>query len=154
MYLLAVVLLMALLPISSIGLDHFLFQRSVPIVVLVGKWFVFWAAGARSFLAGVRQLFQPRFTAEKIFGLTSSDALPFVRELGVANLATGTVGMLSLVKPSFVPPIAIVAAIFYGIAGVRHLTEREKNLNQNVAMITDILVSLVFIAYIGSVGPG
>jgi len=60
--------------------------------------------------------------------------------------------MLSLVKPSFVPSIAIVAAIFYGIAGIRHLTDKGKNLNQTTAMITDIYISVVFIAYIGYVG--
>jgi len=152
MYLLAVAFLLAVLPITSIGLDHFLFHPSVPVALLVGKWFVFWAAGVRLFLAGLRQFLQPRFTSEKIFGLNSNDALPIVRELGVANFSTGTVGMLSLVKPSFVAPIAIVAAIFYGIAGIRHLTDKGKNLNQTTAMITDIYISVVFIAYIGYVG--
>ena len=30
---------------------------------LVGKWFVFWAVGARLFIAGIRQVIQPAFTA-------------------------------------------------------------------------------------------
>jgi len=116
MYLISVILLMVVLPITSIALDHFVFQQSIPVFLLVGKWFVFWVAGVRLFLAGLRQFFQPRFTLEKLFGLTSDDALPFVRELGAANLATGTAGLLSLVKPNFVAPVTIVAAIFYGIA--------------------------------------
>lgn len=152
MYLVSVIFLLAVLPVTSIGLDRFVFHRSVPVVFLIGKWFVFWAAGVRLFLAGAKQLLQPRFTSEKIFGLTGNDPLPIVRELGVANLAIGTVGMMSWAKPGFVLPIAMVAGIFYGVAGIRHIADREKNLNQTVAMITDIFVSLVFIAYIGYVG--
>jgi hypothetical protein len=154
MYLVSVILLMVVLPVTSIALDHFVFQQSVPVGLLVGKWFVFWVAGVRLFLAGLRQFFQPRFTLEKIFGLSSNDALPFVRELGVANFATGTAGMLSLVRPNFVAPVAMVAAIFYGIAGSRHVTDKGKNLNQTTVMITDILVSLVFIVYIAYAGLG
>lgn len=33
-----------------------------PVWPLVGKWFVFWSAG-------LRQMLQPRYTAEKILGL-------------------------------------------------------------------------------------
>ena len=115
---------------------------------LVGKWFVFWAAGVRLLAAGVKQFFQPRFTSEKIFGLTSDDPLHIVRELGIANFATGTGGIYSLLKPNFVTPIAVVAAIFYGIAGSRHLMDKRRNLKPTTAMVTDLLASLVFVAYL------
>ena len=151
MYLLTVLLLMAVLPIGSIGAEHFFFHPAVPLMLLVGKWFVFWAAGVRLFLAGLRQFFQPRFTAEKIFQIKGDDALPLVRELGVANFATGIVGMASLAKPSFVLPVAMIAAIFYGIAGVRHVAEKRRTGNENIAMISDLFVFLVFSAYVGFV---
>ena len=32
---------------------------------LVGKWFVFWTVGIQLFLAGLRQIVQPRYTAEQ-----------------------------------------------------------------------------------------
>jgi hypothetical protein len=140
---------MVVLPVISIGAEHFFFRSSAPLLFLVGKWFVFWGAGVRLFLAGLKQFFQPRFTAEKIFGITGDDPLPFVRELGVANFATGTVGILSLLRPTFVLPVAITGAVFYGIAGIRHATDKNRNPNQNLAMITDLLVSVVFVAYIG-----
>jgi hypothetical protein len=147
-YFLPVLLLMLVLPAFSICAEHFFFRSPEPLMLLVGKWFVFWAAGARLFLAGIKQFFQPRFTAEKIFGIASNDALPFVRELGVANFSTGVVGLLSLLKPTFILPIAVAAALFYGIAGIRHATDKSRNANQNLAMITDLLASMVFIAYI------
>jgi hypothetical protein len=150
-YLITVLLLMAVLPIGSIGAEHFYFHSSAPLPLLVGKWFVFWAVGIRLFLAGLRQFFQPRFTAEHIFRIKGDDALPVVRELGVANFATGVVGIVSLAKPGFVLQVAIVAAIFYGVAGVRHVAEKGKSVNENIAMVSDLFVFLVFAAYIGFV---
>ncbi|MGB7494039.1 MAG: hypothetical protein WBW05_06510 [Candidatus Acidiferrum sp.] len=69
---------MAILPISSIAAEYFYFHSSLHVMVLVGNWFVFWAAGIRLSSAGLRQFLQPQFTAEQIFGIRSSDALPFV----------------------------------------------------------------------------
>ena len=151
MYLITVLLLMAVLPICSIGWEHFFHDSSVPLTLLMGKWFVFWAAGVRLFSAGLRQFFQPRFTSEKIFGLRSDDALPIVRELGVANFATGVVGIASLGKPNFVLPVAIIAAIFYGVAGIHHVAQSHRSRNENIAMISDLFVFLILVTYLGFV---
>ena len=72
---------------------------------LAGRWFVFWGVGVRLGLAGLRQFFQPGFTAKEIFHIGGDEALPLVRELGVANVATAAVGLLSLVFPSFTLPV-------------------------------------------------
>jgi len=149
MYLASVVLFMALFPVGSIAVDHFYFHGAAPLLSLTGKWFVFWGAGVRLFLAGLRQLFQPRFTAEQIFEVHGDDVLPVVRELGVANLGTGTAGMVSLAQPSFVLPVALIAAIFYGIAGVLHVMASKRNRNENIAMISDLVVFVIFAAYAG-----
>jgi hypothetical protein len=148
MYAVMVLLSMVVLPILSIGNEHYILHSPAPLMLLVGKWFVFWSAGIRTCGAGLRQLFQPRFTVEEILGIPSDDALPFVRELGIANFATGTVGVLSIWQPSFVLPIAIIAAIFFGIAGIRHLTDKRRGQKQNLALVTDLFVSLVLIGYI------
>jgi len=150
-YLLSVLLLMVVLPILSIGEEHFYLHSALPLMSLVGKWFVFWGAGIRLFFAGLSQFFRPRFTAERILGIRSEDSLLFVRELGAANLGTGIVGIASLAKPSFVLPAAVAAAVFFGIAGIRHATDRCRTRNQNVVLISDLFVSLVLVAYIGFV---
>jgi hypothetical protein len=142
---------MVLLPIISIGEEHFYLHSALPPMSLVGKWFVFWSAGIRLFFAGVRQFLQPRFTTEQIFGIRSEDALPFVRELGAANLGTGIIGIASLAKPSFILPVAITATVFYGIAGIRHAADRGRTRNQNIAMMSDLFASLVLVTYIGFV---
>ena len=151
MFVSSVLLLMVVCPVLSLCAEHFIFHSSAPMMLLVGKWFVFWS-GVRLCGAGLRQFFQPQFTAEKIFGMASSgEPLPFIRELGIANIATGTVGVLSLFKPTFVFPMAITAAIFYGLAGTRHLTDAHRTQKQNIVMMTDIFVALVLIVFVGSV---
>jgi hypothetical protein len=139
---------MVVLPICSVGNEHYILHSPAPLMLLVGKWFVFWSAGIRLSSAGLWQFFRPRFTSEGIFGIRSDDPLPFVRELGVANFATGTVGVLSIARPSFILPIAIAAAIFFGIAGIRHATDKHRSPKQNLAMVTGLFVSLVLIGYI------
>ena len=144
MYIAVVALTMLILPVLSIFIDHGL-HPDPPIVLLVGRWFVFWGVGVRLALAGLRQFFQPEFTAKQIFQSSSPDVLPLVRELGVANFSASVVALLSLGMPSFVLPAAISAGIFYGVAGVRHIMGRHRSRNENVAMVSDLLMSAVLI---------
>src|SRR5580658_8910373 len=105
MYLAIVILTMFLLPVASVLVEHGL-TPDESVVFLVGRWFVFWGVGVRLTLAGLRQFFQPTFTAREIFHLEGDEALLLVRELGVANTATGVVGLLSLAVASFILPVS------------------------------------------------
>jgi hypothetical protein len=51
-------------------------------------------------------------------------------------------------RPTFVLPLAIIAAIFYGVAGIRHAIEKHRNENENIAMVTDFFAALVFCAFL------
>jgi hypothetical protein len=53
---------------------------------------LFWGVGVRLLLMALRQAFQHRFTAAEIFHMKGEEALPLVRELALANIATGSVG--------------------------------------------------------------
>lgn len=142
MYIAIVALTILILPVGSI----FLSQHAHPeaqLLDLIGLWFVFWGVGARLGLAGARQILRPEFTARDIFGLTGSGALVIVRELGFANLAIGIVALLTLLYPAFVLPAAIYAAIFYAAAGVMHVMEAKRGLNENIAMVSDLFMALV-----------
>ena len=148
MYLLSVLLLTVVLPLACVAVQYFGAQNATPLTVLLGKWFVFWGAGVRLFTAGLKQLFQPEFTARQIFHMTTDEALPVVREVGIGNIAVGTAGIISLWKPVFILPVAVVAAIFYGIAGINHLRRTGRSTNETVAMVTDLWLSVILIAYI------
>lgn len=149
MYIAMVALTMLLLPAASVLIQHAT-QPDVSIMSLVGRWFVFWGVGVRLGAAGLRQFIQPAFTAKEIFHMSSDEALPLVRELGVANVATGLVGVLSLSFPSFVLPVAISAGVFYGVAGVRHVAERDRSLNETVAMASDLFLFVVLAAFVAA----
>jgi hypothetical protein len=87
---------MLIFPMASIGLEAFVQNHGALDVAIVGKWFVFWAVGVRLFIAGLRQIVQPRYTAETILGVKDPDATLIVRELGFANTAIGSAGLGSI----------------------------------------------------------
>ena len=147
MYLAVVALTMFVLPIASIVIEHAL-NPATSLVFLAGRWFVFWGVGVRLGLAGLRQFFQPGFTAKEIFHIGGDEALPLVRELGAANVATAAMGLLSLAFPGFTLPVAISACIFFCVAGIRHAAERGRSRNENIAMVSDIFLSVVLAIYL------
>jgi hypothetical protein len=144
MYLSVVLLTMFLLPAGSILAQHFLMGE--PYGMLLDTWFVFWSIGVRLVIAGCRQFFQPGFTAVEIFQMRGDEALPIIRELGIANFAVGLVAVLSVWRPQFRSPMVIVGVIFYGVAGVRHVFHKGKNRNEKIAMVSDLFVAAVLIA--------
>jgi hypothetical protein len=140
MYVVTVVAFMLVLPAASIAtevLNHGLLS------VAVVKWYVFWAVGARLLLAGVRQIVQPQYTAQTILGIKGEDALLLVRELGFANCALGGTATASLWIPQWTIPAGVAGAVFYGLAGVNHLTHPQRTRNQQLAMGSDLFAALV-----------
>jgi hypothetical protein len=54
MYFVTVILLLLVLPVGSVIAEAAFSGHSASTISLTGKWFVFWAAGVRLFIAGVR----------------------------------------------------------------------------------------------------
>ena len=148
MYYLTVALLMFVLPIGSILFELFASNSSQTVISLMGKWFVLWAVGARLLLAGLRQAVQPRFTAETIFGTKGEETLQVVQELGFANISIGVIGILSILTSVWVMPAAIAGCLFYGLAGIRHAVADKRNMLENTAMISDLFLFAVLLAYL------
>lgn len=147
MYILTIALTMLLLPLGSIAAEWAL-APAPSLVLLTGKWFVFWAVGVRLTLTGLRQVAAPEFTAREVFRIEGKEALPLVRELGFANLAAGAMGLASLAFPGFVLAAAIWGAIFLGGAGVMHASRRGRSREVTVAMVSDLLVALILAGYV------
>ena len=143
-----VLLFMAVLPVGSIAVEHLQFHAVAPIVFLVGKWFVFWSFGMRLLTAGVRQISQPSFTARAILNIQGEEALFLVKELGVANVAMGLLGCLSLLQPTWILPSAIVGGVFYALAGGVHLPNKDKDFNEVVATVSDLLIAIILLGYV------
>ena len=148
MYLAIVILTMFVLPVTSMGLEHFHSHGAASWMMLAGKWFLFWGVGVRTSGAGIRQCLQPQFTARQIFRLKTDEALPIVREHGIGNFAVGAAGVMSLWVHGFIVPVALIAAIAYGAWGVLHVASKARNMNENIAMVSDIWLAAVLAAYL------
>jgi hypothetical protein len=147
MYVLIVAALMFVFPVVSILIDTVFRDHGVLFAASVGKWFVFWAVGIRLLMAGLRQIFQPRYTAEVILGIPGEDSLLLVQELGFATTAIGCIGAGSIFAPGWIGPTAVAGAIFYGLAGINHASHKKRNRLQNTAMVSDLFVAVVLVIY-------
>ena len=147
MYYVLVPLLTIVLPISSVIVEMFIAPGS-DLLGLIGKWFTFWGIGVRLLLAGLSQIFNPTMTSRTILGLESSDANIVVQELGFANLAIGAVGIISLLMPLWLLPAALTGGLFLGLAGIRHVMKAERNARENIALVTDLIVSAAAILFV------
>lgn len=150
MYLVSVVLLLLVLPSVSVVAEALLAPGGAALMMLIGKWFTFWAVGVRLFAAGVSQNLRPEFTAESIFGLEDASALGIVREVGFGNLAMGTLGLLTLLEPRWVTPAALVGGLYYGLAGIGHLLRKARNSKEQVALVSDLLIFLLLAVFVAT----
>jgi hypothetical protein len=148
MYFLTIILLLLVFPVASILVEASVSGHTSELIFLTGKWFVFWAAGVRLLLAGVRQVLQPQFTAKEIFGIQESGSFAIVRELGFANLSMGLLGILSLVRPGWIVPAAAVGGLYYGLAGAGHVFQKTKNSKEYAAMASDLFVFVIFVVFV------
>jgi len=139
---------MFVLPVASVLIEATFFKSSFAFMFLIGKWFVFWAIGARLFLAGLRQAITPQFTAEQILGLKTKEPLIVIQELGFANLSIGLLGLTSILIPAWVFPAALTGGLFYGLAGFRHIASKERNRLETIALVSDLFIFVVMFGYL------
>ena len=147
MYIALVLKLMLILPVSSVVVGRNFFNSNAGILLLAGRWFVFWGVGIRLISAGARQVMNPGFTAETILGLKTTESWLVLRELGFANIAIGTVALGSVYAHSWLTPSAVAGAIFYGLAGTNHLVQKSRNRLQNLAMLSDLFICGLLCSY-------
>jgi fatty acid desaturase len=147
MYFASVILLLVVLPVVSISVETLLSHHAMS-WALVGRWFVFWGIGVRLFLTGIRQVLQPRFTAEEIFGIHDPGSFAIVREVGCANLAMGFLGLCTLFWVGWLVPAAVVGGLYYGLAGAGHVFSQEKNAKEYMAMISDGFIFVILLIFV------
>jgi len=148
MYFWVILLLMFVFPLSSIAAELLIAHRHADPVLVIGRWFVFWAVGVRLFTAGLRQALGPQFTAREIFGITSREPLVIVRELGFANLSIGLIGLAAVLKPGWVVPAALAGGVFYALAAVQHVAKRGKNRMELWATASGVFIALVLLGFV------
>jgi hypothetical protein len=147
LYLVSVLLFMLVLPIASI-LFEWLGHPSSFSWILIGKWFVFWSVGIRLFIAGVRQVSQPAFTAKEIFRINGEESFPVIKELGFGNLSLGLAGILSLVKIEWCQISAIAGGLYFGLPGILHVLRKPDGNNETIAMVSDLFIFVIIFLYL------
>jgi len=145
-YFTSVTVLTFVLPTFGFLAEHFTNNTEFTFE-LFGKWFIFSAVGLRLFLAGIKQVTNPAFTAKEIFHIDSVDSFPILRELGFANICFGLIGIISLFKPEWRTVSAFASGLYYGIAGIQHALEKSPGPNEKFAMITDLLIFVLLLIY-------
>jgi hypothetical protein len=136
----------AILPILCIIVEV-LFEGITVTIGLFAKWFVFCAVGLRLFVAGIKQVINPGFTALHIFGIDDTAVLPIVRELGFANISFGLLGIVSLFLPEWRVASAFVSGVYYGLAALQHIIKKPAGANEKFALVTDVIVFLLLLVY-------
>jgi hypothetical protein len=122
-----ILILMVAAPIAAIAIEAVTAGGSL--TALAGKWFVFFL-GLRLVIAGVSQTVRPQLTAQ-ILRIADPSALKIVNELGFANVAMGALGVLMIFNAGWLVPGAIVLAIFYALAGGKHVLNAERTSPEN-----------------------
>jgi hypothetical protein len=149
-YFVTVALLLLVAPVGSLVVEALAGRQPPDLMFLIGKWFVFWAGGVRLFLAGLRQIFQPAFTARTIFEINDSGAFAIVRELGFANVTMGAIALASLAVPAWLTPAALIGFLYYGLAGIGHVARQERNAVENTALISDLLIAALLAVFLAT----
>jgi hypothetical protein len=134
---------MVVLPIVSIVIEGAILGWDTNLLILIGKWFVFWGIGIRLVIAGISQTVRPQFTTENILGAANPGADHIVQELGFANLGFGAAALLSLVFPTWLGAAALAGGLFLLLAGLRHIGKSGKNAKELLATVTDLLVGVI-----------
>jgi len=138
---------MLILPAASIMADRLL--TGLPLGwVLIGRWFVFWAVGIRLFIAGIRQVTKPAFTAKEIFNFSGEESFPVIRELGFSNISLGLLGIISLFKVQWCEAAAIAGGLYYGLAGILHVFKKPGSTNEVIAMVSDLGIFVLLAFYL------
>ena len=142
-YAIPVILQTVGLPIIS-GIIELLVFGGDPVLVF-GKWWVFWGVGTRLFLAGIVQVSGKGPTAA-ILGAAkpSVQETQLVRELGTANIGMGFAALFALI-PGWALPVGLAGGVFLLIAGLMHVTKKDKNMRESIATWTDLIVGFAVV---------
>jgi hypothetical protein len=131
------------LPIVS-GIIELAVVGGDPMLVF-GKWWAFWGVGTRLLVAGIVQVSGKGPTTAILGAVAPSvQERQLTRELGFANVTIGLAGLLALV-PGWALPAGFAGGIFLLVAGLMHVSKRNKNPQETLATWTDLIVGAAIV---------
>lgn len=94
------------------------------------------------------QTLHPSFTSSGIFRIADPAAEAIVRELGFANIAMGTLGLATILRPDWLVPAALACGLFYGLAGLGHVLRTGRSAKEAMALYSDLAAFALLAAYL------
>ena len=141
--------LLAVLPIAAAALES-----RIDNVVLnwptYSKWFVFWGVGIRLFFKGIKLASAPQITGLSLSSFKNRESYLLLLELGFANMALGSMGILSVINDQWRLIAAIAGAIYFGLADMVRLLKKPDGRHELVALIYNVLVFAGLVGYLVS----
>lgn len=147
-YIISIIALIFVLPLLSLFAEWLLRTNVINVASSAGKWFIFYAGGLRLFIAGIRQITNPSFTAKKIFHFKTDESFFVIKELGFANVCLGLTGVISICLMQWRVVSAFSCGLYYGLAGLGHFARKTAAGNEKFAMITDIIAFIILMVYV------
>jgi hypothetical protein len=141
--------LIAVLPIAAAGLEARIGQVALS-WPNYWKWFIFWGVGIRLFFKGIKLASTPQFTGLSLSSFKNRESYLLLLELGFANMALGSMGILSLINDQWRLITAIAGAIYFGLADMLRLLQKPNGRHELVALIYNILVFSGLVAFMVS----
>jgi hypothetical protein len=114
------------------------------------KWFIFWGVGIRLFFKGIRLASTPQFTGLSLSSFKNRESYLLLLELGFANMALGSMGILSVINDQWRFIAAIAGAIYFGLTDMLSLLKKTDGRHERVALIYNILVFSGLVAFMVS----
>ena len=141
--------LIAILPIAAAATESRFDQASLTWTIY-WKWFIFWGVGIRLFFKGVKLASTPQFTGLSLSSFKNRESYLLLLELGFANMALGSMGILSVINDQWRLIAAIAGAIYFGLADMLRLLKKPAGRHERVALVYNVLVFVGLVAYMVS----
>jgi hypothetical protein len=141
--------LIAVLPIAAAALESRLDQLALSWPIY-WKWFIFWGVGIRLFFKGVKLASTPQFTGLSLSSFKNRESYLLLLELGFANMALGSMGILSVINDQWRLIAAIAGAIYFGLADMLRLLKKPTGRHELVALVYNVLVFVGLVVYMVS----
>jgi hypothetical protein len=141
--------LIAVLPIAAAALESRADQQALSWPIY-WKWFIFWGVGIRLFFKGVKLASTPQFTGLSLSSFKNRESYLLLLELGFANMALGSMGILSVINDQWRLIAAIAGAIYFGLADMLRLLKKPAGRHELVALVYNLLVFVGLVAYMVS----
>jgi hypothetical protein len=115
--------LVSLLPAISASLESFIDDTALDAWVF-WKWLVFWVLGIGLFWKGIRLASSQKPASFRPGAFTGKELYSLLLELGFANMALGSMGILSVLNDQWRSIAAITGAVYFALRGIVYLFKK------------------------------